>query len=65
MMTPNDNEANNLITPAELARELGVSARSIRVYLRGKYGRLEESNETRWRLDDVDADDVRRTFSRF
>lgn len=54
-----------LATPAQLARELGVGARSIRVYLRSKHGLLEDRNESRWRLDEIDADDARRAFQRY
>jgi len=50
------------LTPAELARELSVPARSIRGYLRSKYGVLEFP-ETRWHLDASQANDVRAHFS--
>ena len=52
----------NPVTPNDLARELGVSPRAIRVYLRSKYGRLAGRNETRWQLDGEQAADVRREF---
>lgn len=49
-------------TPKELARELSVPAKRIRVYLRSKYGRLKFP-ETRWHLDAAQANDVRNHFS--
>jgi len=50
------------ITPNDLARELGVSAKKIRDYLRSKYGNLP-SFETRWHLTESQASDVRAHFS--
>jgi hypothetical protein len=52
----------DLITPNDLARELGVSAKKIREYLRSKYGKLS-SFETRWHLTESQASDVRVHFS--
>ena len=52
------------VTPNDLARELGVTPRAIRAYLRSKYGRLAGRNETRWQLDGEEAADVRREFKR-
>lgn len=52
------------VTPNDLARELGVTPRTIRAYLRSKYGRLAGRNETRWQLDGGQATDVRREFQR-
>ena len=52
----------DLITPNGLARELGVSAKKIRDYLRSNYGTLP-SFETRWRLTELQASDVRAHFS--
>ena len=51
------------VTPSELARELGVQPKTIREYLRSKYGLLASRNETRWLLDGQQAADVRREFS--
>ena len=51
-------------TPGELARELGVSPKRVRDYLRSQYGLLAERNETRWQLDSLSADGVRVYFSR-
>ncbi len=53
---------NDLITPNDLARELGVSAKTIRDYLRSKYGTLP-SFETRWHLTESQASDVRAHFN--
>ena len=50
------------ITPAELARELGVSPKRIRDFLRAKYGLLQTRLETRWLLSPAQADDVRAHF---
>lgn len=52
------------LTPDDLARELGVSPRTIRAYVRSTYGRLEVRNETRWQLNREQASDVRREFQR-
>lgn len=52
------------LTPNNLARELGVSPRSIRAYLRSTYGRLAVRNETCWQLNREQASDVRREFQR-
>ena len=48
-------------TPKDLARELGVTPRQIRVYLRSKYGVLGPF-ETRWQLDSLRAADVAAHF---
>jgi hypothetical protein len=52
------------LTPNDLARELGVSPRTIRAYLRSKYGVLAGRSETRWRLGGEQVADVRREFRR-
>jgi len=52
----------DLITPNDLARELGVSAKKIRDYLRSKYGTLPPL-ETRWHLTESQASAVRAHFS--
>lgn len=52
------------LTPNDLARELDVTPRAIRAYLRSKYGRLAARNETRWQLDGEQVADVRREFQR-
>ena len=49
---------DNFLTPADLSRELGVDQRALRAYLRKRYGALV-TPETRWRLNDVQAEDVR------
>ena len=57
------DEHDNTVTPKELALELGVTDRSIRVYLRSKYGTLP-AFETRWHLSSERAAGVREHFSR-
>ncbi|MES1212066.1 MAG: hypothetical protein ABUT11_00815 [Leifsonia sp.] len=52
----------DLLTPADLSRELGVSQRRIRDFLRKEYGKLE-AFETRWQLDSTQVETVRRAFS--
>jgi len=49
-------------TPADLARELGVSQRSVRDHLRRQYGTLVAPT-TRWLLDAEQAGNVRRHFT--
>jgi DNA-directed RNA polymerase sigma subunit (sigma70/sigma32) len=49
-------------TPASLARELGISQKRIRDFLRKEYGKLKPF-ETRWQLDPGKAAAVRRNFS--
>lgn len=53
-----------LATPNDLARELGETPLAVRTYVRSKYGRLAERQETRWRLDPEQVADVRREFQR-
>ena len=50
------------ITPRELARDLDVSGKRIRDYLRSRYGKLAERQLTRWELTDAEASDVRTHF---
>jgi hypothetical protein len=50
-------------TPADLALELGRSQRRIRAVLRNRYGSLPEG-ETRWILDEAQADFVRSSVGR-
>lgn len=50
------------ITPAGLSRELGIPQKTIRDYLRAKYGTLPEF-VSRWRLTEEQADDVKRNLS--
>ena len=49
------------LTPADLARELGVSQRAVRAFLRGRYGTLI-SPATRWKLTGEQAADIRAHF---
>lgn len=50
------------VTPADLARELGVEPKNVRDFLRREYGRLKERGETRWHLTPEQADAVRAHF---
>ena len=51
------------ITPNELARELGVSAKTIRAFLRSQYGPLRRPFETRWKLSAEQVAAVRARFA--
>jgi len=55
---------DDVVTPADLERELGVPAKQIRVLLRAEYGRLAEQGETRWELTDEQVAQVRRALGR-
>jgi hypothetical protein len=50
------------VTPADLARELGIDAKRIRAFLRATHGKLNRSVETRWKLTPDQASTVRRHF---
>ncbi len=50
-------------TPRELAQELGVSAKSIRDYLRNEYGLLAPRGLKRWELTGDQAATVRAHFA--
>jgi len=52
----------DLLTPADLSRELEVSQKGIREFLRKEYGKLK-AFDTRWQLDAAKAEAVRRAFS--
>lgn len=49
------------ITPEDLARELGMSGRTIRAYLRDKHSDGHDRG-ARWKLTDAQAQDVRTHF---
>lgn len=49
-------------TPAELARQLGISDRIVRAFLRAQLGKLI-APDTRWQLNEVRASEVRAHFS--
>lgn len=49
-------------TPAELSRELGVSQKRIRDFLRAEYGLLDTFT-TRWLLSEEQANRVRSRFN--
>lgn len=51
------------VTPADLARELGVTSKSVRDVLRAHYGTLTPP-ATRWRVTDEQARAVRQHFAR-
>jgi len=50
---------NESLTPRKLARELGVSPKTVREVLRRRYGTLAERQLTRWELTREQADMVR------
>ena len=62
-LLPSTAEWSESMTPSDLARELGVSPKTVREYLRSAHGLLAENYETRWLLDSVRAADVRNHFS--
>jgi len=51
--------SNDAVTPADLARDLGLSPKTVRNWLRRKYGTLSSRNESRWLLTDVQVTFVR------
>lgn len=51
------------VTPADLARELGVSPKSVRAVLRANFGTLTPP-ETRWNLTPTQVATVRSHFQR-
>ncbi len=51
------------VTPADLARELGVTPKAVRDVLRANYGTLTPP-ETRWHLTDDQVQVVRNHFAR-
>lgn len=53
---------DDLMTPADLARELERSDKEIRAFLRAEYGRLAERGEVRWHLTPAQVAAVRRRF---
>ncbi|WP_194165140.1 hypothetical protein [Pseudactinotalea sp. HY160] len=53
---------DEVITPADLARELGVLAKRIRVVLREAYGKLPPG-VTRWKLTPEQVSHVRSRFT--
>lgn len=55
---------DDAITPATLARELGVDAKQVRAVLREHYGLLDDSNEARWVLSEAQADEIRKRITR-
>ncbi|WP_170963657.1 hypothetical protein [Cellulosimicrobium cellulans] len=56
--------SEDVVTPADLGRTLGVSPKKIRDVLRARYGRLTEHGATRWHLTAEQIDYVRRALSR-
>jgi hypothetical protein len=50
------------LLPEELARELGVSGKTIREWLRQEYPRTGETRYQRWQLSDTQVRAVRRRF---
>lgn len=58
---PYARQMEDLVTPAELARELQITQRRVRDYLRERYGTLRPP-VTRWHLDASQAREVRNYF---
>ena len=54
----------DVVTPADLARDLGVPAKQIRDVLRARDGLLAERGETRWELTPEQVEHVRAAFDR-
>lgn len=52
-----------VVTPADLARELGVTPQQVRIILRAEYGTLP-AGESRWQLTDVQIAHVRAVVAR-
>lgn len=50
-------------TPKDLAKQLGVTGRTLRGYVRSKYRPNGEDKYSRWKLDDAMVTDVARHFS--
>jgi hypothetical protein len=53
---------NDDLTPADLARELGIDPKRIRQFLRAEWGKLPPYT-TRWSLTEEQARRVRQRFS--
>jgi predicted transcriptional regulator len=51
-------------TPKDLAKQLGISDRTIRTYLRNQYRPGGEDRHSRWKLDEEMVADVERYFGR-
>lgn len=54
----------DLSTPARLSRELRVSRRRIRAYIKQRYGAAVAPFASGQRLSEEQADDVRRAFAK-
>lgn len=50
------------MTPNELAAELGISPKTLRSYLRGRYGKLSDQSKSHWELDDAQISLARSRF---
>lgn len=50
-------------TPKDLAKQLGITGRTVRGYLRSKYRPNGEDKYARWKLDEAMVADVVRHFS--
>jgi len=56
--------APKTIRPEELAKELGISGKQIRAYLRAEYPRSAKEKNTSWNLNAAQAKKVREHFSK-
>ena len=52
--------SDDVVTPADLARDLGLSSKAVRAWLRDEYGTLISRGESRWRLTSDQVVFVRR-----
>jgi hypothetical protein len=52
------------IRPEELAKELGVSGKQIRAYLRANFPRDAKAKNTSWHLNAAQAKKVREAFAK-
>jgi predicted site-specific integrase-resolvase len=51
--------SDDVVTPADLARDLGLSDKTVRDWLRRRYGTLASRNESRWHLTEDQVESVR------
>lgn len=52
--------SDDVVMPADLARDLGLSPKAVRAWLRDEYGTLVSRGESRWRLTSDQVVFVRR-----
>jgi hypothetical protein len=52
--------SDDVVTPADLARDLALSPKTVRAWLRHEYDTLDSRDELRWRLTSEQVAFVRR-----